>query len=87
MPFVRLAGGIVAHVKMAKPRRRQCTATGARGERCGNVATIQCDYQVAAGKTCDAYICRAHAESVGPDIDHCPDHAGQQAGLFTGLLP
>lgn len=86
MPYVRLPGGIVAHVKMARPRRRQCSAS-TRGERCGNVASRQCDFALGSGRTCDAHICSAHATSVGPDVDHCPTHAGQQAGLFTGLLP
>jgi hypothetical protein len=80
MPYVQLPGGIVAHVKMAKPRRRLCCATG-----CTTASTKQCDFAIGAGKTCDAYICSAHATSVGPDIDHCPKHAGRQAGLFTGL--
>lgn len=87
MPYVRLPGGIVAHVKMAKPRRHQCSASGRHGIRCGNVATFQCDYPLGGGKTCDAWCCRVHATSVGPDLDHCPVHAGHQASLFTGLIP
>lgn len=85
MPYVRLPGGFVAHVKMAKPRLRRCVG-GQPGRPCQTGAAFQCDYQVAEGKTCDAWCCRAHATSVGPDIDHCPQHAGQQAGLFTGLV-
>lgn len=27
-----------------------------------------------------------HATPVGPDLDHCPRHAGVQAGLFTELV-
>lgn len=87
MPYVRMPGGIVAHVKMAKPRRHRCAGTERGGVPCPRSATHQCDYQVAHGKTCDAWICSAHAQSVGPDLDHCPTHAGQQAGLFTGLIP
>lgn len=86
MPYVRLPGGIVAHVKMAKPRTRRCVATDRGGAPCTRPATHQCDYQVGAGKTCDAWICAGHASSVGPDLDHCPAHADHQAGLFTGLL-
>lgn len=85
MPYVRLPGGIVAHVKMAKPRRRRCTGTEG-GYPCQIPADHQCDYLVAEGKTCDAWMCAAHARSVGPDLDHCPAHSGAQAGLFTGLV-
>lgn len=85
MPYVRMPGGIVAHVKMAKARRRRCC--GSEGTYpCPTAATIQCDFRTAKGKTCDAWCCAAHAREVGPDLHHCPTHAGQQASLFTGLL-
>jgi hypothetical protein len=87
MPYVQLPGGIVAHVKMAKPRQRRCSAIGEHGVRCSRPGAFQCDYSVAIGRTCGAYICRQHAASVGPDLDHCPKHANRQAGLFTGLVP
>lgn len=88
MPYVRIPGtDIVAHVKLAKRRQPKCSATCEHGGRCQRPGSIQCDYQVAHGKTCDAYICRAHATSVGPDVDHCPTHAQRQGGLFSGLLP
>jgi hypothetical protein len=82
MPYVRLPGGIVAHVRMAKPRQHRCSAPA-----CYTPATHQCDYHVAQGKTCDAWFCRAHAHEIGPDLHHCPLHANTQAGLFTGLTP
>lgn len=82
MPFVRLPDGFVAHVKMAKPHRRRCCGTEG-GYPCPVAATIQCDYLVAKGKTCDAWVCAGHAKSVGADVDHCPAHARTQAGLFT----
>jgi hypothetical protein len=81
MPYVTLPGGIVAHVKLAKQRQHRCCVPA-----CHTPATFQCDYQVAEGKTCNAWCCRAHATSVGPDLDHCPLHAGKQAGLFSGLV-
>jgi hypothetical protein len=86
MPYVALLDGTIAHVKMAKPRRRRCNAVGEHGIRCSRNGTLQCDYQVAVGRTCDAYICGQHTTSVGPDVDHCPKHATRQAGLFTGLV-
>lgn len=86
MPYVRLPGGVVAHVKMAKRPRRRCTGTEGTFP-CPTPATHQCDYLIAPGKTCNAWFCAAHATSVGPDLDHCPTHARAQAGLFTGLVP
>lgn len=92
MPYVRLPDGTVAHVRMAKPRRRRCCGTeGTSG--CPTPATIQCDAPTAgASGTCDAWCCDAHARTVGPDQHLCPNHTGPRAigaqdGLFTGLLP
>jgi hypothetical protein len=39
MPYVRLPGGTVAHVRMAKPRRRRCCGTGGTSP-CPMPATI-----------------------------------------------
>ncbi len=85
MPWLRV-NGMDVHVMMAKPRQHRCSATCQHGLPCYRPGSIQCDYQVAIGKTCSAYICRVHATSAGPDIDHCPTHAKRQAGLFSGLL-
>lgn len=84
MPYVRLPDGTVAHVKMAKQRQRRCCGTEG-GHPCPTAAALQCDFALGAGRTCDAYICAAHAREVGPDLHHCPKHAVHQAGLFTGL--
>jgi hypothetical protein len=83
MPYFRIPGtNVVAHVRMAKPRQRRCCAPA-----CYTPATIQCDYHVGTGKTCDAWCCDAHALEMGVDLHHCPGHANTQAGLFTGLSP
>jgi hypothetical protein len=84
MPYVRLPNGFVAHVKMAKKRRRPCCGSEG-GSPCPTPATIQCDFLVASGRTCDAWCCEAHAKHVGEYQDLCPDHTGQ-ARLFTDLL-
>jgi hypothetical protein len=42
--------------------------------RCGARSTIQCDFPIADGRTCDAYLCRRCAIHQGPDRDYCPDH-------------
>ena len=85
MPYVRLSNGVVAHIKMAKSRRRRCVGTEG-GHPCPVAATRQCDHPVGTGKTCNAWICSSHAIVVGPNIDHCPDHVASQRGLFTGLV-
>lgn len=84
MPWLRI-NGMTVHVKMAKPRRHRCVGMQG-GHPCPTPADHQCDYHVASGKTCDGWMCAAHATSIGPDLDHCPNHAGAQAGLFTGLV-
>jgi hypothetical protein len=85
MPWIQLPNGVSAHVRMAKTPRRRCT--GSEGTyACPTPATHQCDYLVDAGQVCNAWICAAHATSVGADLDHCPAHASaRQGGLFTGL--
>lgn len=85
MPYVKLPGGIVAHIRMAKPRRRRCIGAEG-GHACPTAATLQCDFPTTAGKTCDVYICPAHARRVGTELDYCPAHAHQPAGLFTALV-
>ncbi len=84
MPWLRV-NGMAVHVKMAKRPRKRCVGTEG-GHACPTPATHQCDYHLASGKTCDAWICSAHATSVGLDVDHCPTHAHAQAGLFTQLI-
>lgn len=41
---------------------------------CGGAATLQCDWKVAKGLTCDAWICPGCAQEVGPDKHLCPKH-------------
>lgn len=64
-------GTAVAIVCSRGERRKRCT--------CGQPATKLCDYPVERrGKraTCDRTMCEAHATKVGPDLDHCAEHAG-----------
>lgn len=41
---------------------------------CGGVATLQCDWKVGKGLTCDSWICSGCAKEVGPDKHLCPRH-------------
>ena len=41
---------------------------------CPHTGELQCDWKVASGKTCDKYICAAHAFQVGPEKHLCPEH-------------
>jgi hypothetical protein len=54
--------------------------------RCGEPATLQCDHPEPARdrfkggkrtKTCDAWICEACAQEIGPDRHLCPAHQRQ----------
>lgn len=71
MPFVRLPNGMTAHVRMAAPRRRRCSAC--------KLQTVPaklrlCDFVLQGGKTCDALICTGCATHSAPDKDLCPAH-------------
>lgn len=84
MPWYQINGTHV-HVRESKPRRHRCVGTEG-GHACPTRATRQCDFPLGKGRTCDAYICASHATTAGPDLDHCPQHACQPAGLFSNLL-
>lgn len=37
-------------------------------------ASVQCDHEVAPGKTCDRNCCKKHSKHVGKDRDLCLEH-------------
>lgn len=49
-----------------RPRAPSC--------RCGKRSTIQCDFPLLDGRTCDRNLCRACAVPVGPNRDYCAEH-------------
>lgn len=66
---VRFPEGTVAFVRMSgrRPRPKLCA--------CGSVATLQCDYPLLAGATCDKFMCRACAGPRRADgTDYCQEH-------------
>lgn len=70
---VRLPGGgaaIVCH--RGRRRVQRCWVP-----LCEDPATRQCDFPIGPGKTCDRYLCAAHAVPQGGGRDYCPDHPGQ----------
>lgn len=69
--WIKLPDGTVAIVKLARKRQQRC--------KCGAVATLQCDYPIGHGTTCDAYLCRKCAVSQGRNRDYCPHHPDQGA--------
>lgn len=78
MPFVKLPGGIVAHVKMSRRPVRKC--------RCGARSTRLCDFPKAPSGTCDKPLCAGctinHGRMPsGESIDYCPDHPKPAEGL------
>jgi len=66
--------GSVVFTRYAKPPLKKCRW-------CQHLCTKLCDFvisppeQVTHRRTCDAPMCDAHAKSVGPNLDYCPDHA------------
>jgi hypothetical protein len=49
-----------------RPRTPRC--------RCGRTSSIQCDFPLLDGKTCDQHLCRSCAVPVGRNRDYCPEH-------------
>lgn len=76
---IDLGNGTTAIV-CSRGRRRtpKCQEPG-----CAWAGERQCDYPLRgekAGKTCDRYLCRRHAQRVGPNKDYCPAHAKEPRG-------
>lgn len=75
---VELPGGGRALVRMSGKRPENCRW-------CNKPHTKLCDFvvshpsQITHKRTCDAPMCDDHATHVGPDLDHCPVHAGKKA--------
>lgn len=73
-----LPGGGMVHIRYAKGAVKKCRW-------CQSLSTKLCDFVVSDPavithrKTCDAPMCNDHAKSVGPNLDYCPDHAGEKA--------
>jgi hypothetical protein len=77
---IKMPGGATAIICTGRARRRRCSVHG-----CSNPGERQCDAKV-DGKTCDKYLCTAHAVHVrGKDIDYCPDHPEVRASLQGSL--
>lgn len=75
---IKTESGIVAIVCTIRPRQRRCRW-------CKADAPLLCDGPHPSGRgTCDAPMCSAHAQHIGPDRDLCPTCAKQhrQASLF-----
>lgn len=72
MPFVRLPGGNVAHVRMSKRPAKRC-------KMCNRLTSerwqLLCDFVLPSGKTCDLLMCTVCAQATGPETDLCPKHA------------
>jgi hypothetical protein len=73
---VQIPGGGTAIVTMRGRRSRYCA--------CGRRGTLQCDYVIGEGRTCDKYLCAHCAVHDAPDRDYCHDHriAPRQGSLF-----
>lgn len=67
---IRMPGGGVVFVDGSGPRPKvpRCFCG------CGRASSLQCDFPLLVGGTCDRYLCRVCAVAVGPDRDYCPGH-------------
>jgi hypothetical protein len=79
MPIFRLKNpdgtSILMHVRMSRARRKRCPFCPPG---MAKFATLECDFEIAPGKTCDARMCADCSRPVGEDRDYCPDHQGQR---------
>jgi len=66
---IRLDDGTVVFVRRRGPRLPLCA--------CGRAGSLQCDYPVGRGQTCDRYLCRQCAVPQGDNVDYCPGHPNQ----------
>lgn len=66
---VQLPGGGTAFVCYSGKQRRNLPSCA-----CGARSTLQCDFPLLAGQTCDAFLCRRCAVSVGHNQHLCPVH-------------
>lgn len=68
--LVKMPDGGYAFVRFSGPRRprHKCSACAAPW------ATLQCDFPIAGGKTCDKHLCRGCGVRKGKNVDWCPDH-------------
>jgi len=65
---IEMADGTRAIVCHSGPRQRAPLC------RCGRVSSIQCDFPLLHGGTCDRHLCRYCAVPVGRDRDYCQEH-------------
>jgi hypothetical protein len=79
MPWIDLPGGGHAHICIRPNRSRRCAFCAT-----GYVVKL-CDFDIGKGKTCDLGMCARCATIIGPELDYCPRHKGQQP--LQGALP
>jgi hypothetical protein len=92
MPWYRINGMAVhLHGRKLPPACVAIVVIEGKRVRCAAISSIECDWPVAKGRTCDAPLCADHAWEMGPDQHICPPHLELQAqqgqgGLFTSLM-
>lgn len=62
--------GVVGIACGPKPRVKNCSSPG-----CPDKGPLLCDHPMGNGRTCDKPICHEHAQSIGRNLDLCPEHA------------
>lgn len=94
MPFY-IVNGMAMHIKFARGKApAPCVARVGMGQAarpCCDISSFLCDWPMHKGGTCSAPLCQAHANQVGRNRHHCPQHQAEalraqpQLGLFTSL--
>lgn len=82
MPYYRVPGVGMVHMKMTNTRKRPapppCRAVlhvdGKPPQRCCAISTLLCDWPLEDGGTCDMPLCAEHAGQIGPDQHLCIAH-------------
>ncbi len=70
---VRIGDGMTAIVCGGR-RVPTCKSKRGDGSTCGAAGEFQCDWKITKTRTCDRYICKAHAKQVDTNKHLCPDH-------------
>lgn len=81
-PFRLPDGSTAILCGVREPKAPRCSQLAQRQPthgpraRCPFPTVALCDYPIGKGRTCSAKICSEHRTKAGPDLDHCPAHAG-----------
>lgn len=74
---ITLPGGVRAIACRGRRPKPKCSCCKTR------TATLECDYKIGPGKTCDLPLCTSCALRIGDNVDYCPHHRREEAPQLT----